>query len=231
METDIRSYRHEISKHLAIGVVPSWITLSRLGRSLSIVWLLCSLLSIPTFGQGGNSSPPASHSKPVTLPILYRHFLAYQSHLDRLATALDKQGKDGSGFRNHFQHELNFSDTEYAAVRATALRLEAELKEQDTKAKAIIDATRARYPKELRSTTTLPPVSPELVQLQKERDAMIEHEIENLKTAIGPKQASKLDAFLQTQFAPNVKVQNITLPPLNDAAQHRMPPFKPEVQP
>lgn len=192
--------------------------------------LFGSALSRPVFGQASGASP-TEHRQAASLDTLYRAFFMYQAHLDRVADAEDAQGKDGSGFRNHFQKELGFSDGEFAAVRASAQRLSAKLAAQDAKAKAIVDAYRAKYPRQIQSPSDLPPVPPELLQLQKERDAMIAQEVDALRASLGAQKAARMDAFLQNQFARSVTVQHVGPPPSHDPARNPLPPFPPEVKP
>jgi len=151
--------------------------------------------------------------------------------LDRVGADLEKQGKDGGDFKDHFQRKLGFSDAEFALVRAAALRLEARLNEQDAKAKAIIDAIHSQHPKQLSSPAELPPFPPELAQMQKERDAIINHEVDNLRASLGAKQAAKLDGLVQNDFARDMKIENIGPPIPHDPSQNPLPPFRPEVKP
>ena len=167
---------------------------------------------------------------PVPLPLLYRHFFAYQNHLDRAASTLDKQGKNGAGLRDHFQKKLEFTDEQFALVRDTALRLESELQKVDAKAKAIIDSTRAAFPHATMSQPeTLPPVPPELTKLQEERNALIEHETTSLKDQLGAEASAKLDSFLQKEFSQTVTTHGVQLPRPHDPASKPVPPFSQEV--
>ncbi len=198
-----------------------------------ITGVLCTVVSSLALGQTLNdlSTSPAVPPGRVPLPLLYRHFLAYQNHLDRAGTALDKQGKNGAGLHNHFQQKLGFSDDQFGAVRQTALRLEAELQQQDVKAKAVIEATRAKFPRTVESPADLPPVPPELVQLQQERDSLIGKEVSGLKAALGSSAAAELDTFLQHDFAPTVTVQSVGASRLHDPVQYPVSGFPPETQP
>src|SRR5258706_11930780 len=75
--------------------------------------LLCFVPLYVTVARGQVSLPTASATpQRAALPLLYRQFLAYQSHLDRVGAALEKQGKNGSDFKDHFQQKLGFSDAE-----------------------------------------------------------------------------------------------------------------------
>jgi hypothetical protein len=156
--------------------------------------------------------------------------LAYQNHLDRVGASLDKQGKNGSDFKDHFQRKLGFSDTEFGLVRTTAARLETRLGEQDAKAKAIIDAIHSQVPRQLRTPADLPPFPPVLAQMQKERDAIISEEVDKLRASLGAARAAKLDVLIENDFAQNIKIDNIGPPSPHDPS-NPLPSFKPEVKP
>lgn len=219
----------EVARRPICSLVP---LMKRIRIAQGVVLLSFLLVSTLALGQTPTQTQTAALAKRqrVSLPALYRHFLAYQNHLDRVGTALDQKGEDGSEFRNHFQRILGFSDAEFAPIRDTALRLEQELKQHDAKIKAVIDATRAQHPRVLRSVAELPPLPPELVQLQKDRDALIEREVTQLNTALGAQGAVKLQKVIENDFAPNVRVQSVHPPGPHDPTEHPIPPFPPEVR-
>jgi hypothetical protein len=166
------------------------------------------------------------------LPQLYRHFLAYQNHLDRVAADLEAQGKDGSEFRNHFQRKLGFSDVQFTIVREAGLRLGSEIEEQDNKARALITAIRGSSPVAIKSVKDLPQVPKELTDLQQHRDVLIEREVTSLKTALGAAASAQLEALMLRDFAPGVVVR--TIDPRSSQQPTRvgvpLPHFEPEVQ-
>ncbi|HMD83987.1 MAG TPA: hypothetical protein VKO18_04710 [Terriglobia bacterium] len=174
--------------------------------------LLCVLVGVPALAQ--TSSPVPSKGQKVQAPLshLYWHFLLYQNHLDKVATQREQQGKNGAWLRNHFQNELGFTDAQFAVVRATAQRLETELKGVDAQAKAIIDADHAAHRQQSGSPHTWRPVPPELKALQQQHEAVIQSEVSHLKGALGPDLAAKLDALLQSELARNVTVQRFHHP-------------------
>jgi hypothetical protein len=196
---------------------------------LTVFFLLAGMSA---FAQTPSPTQPgtASNRERAPLFMLYRHFLAYQNHLDRVAVDLNRQGKDGNEFRNHFQQKLGFTDADFAPVRETALRLEAGLRDQDAKMKTAIDAARAKYPRNLPNPSALPPVPPELIQMQKERNALIQREIDQLDATLGTERAATLQALIENDFAPSVQVQTLHPPvPPHDPAKNPLPPFPPEV--
>jgi hypothetical protein len=198
---------------------------------MRLIWIATILLLWPIseFINAQTTTAPMQRGNVQRAPLatLYRHFLAYQLHLDRAADSVEKRGKNGNDFRNHFQKKLNFTDEEFAQIRASSLRLESALQKKDAEAKAVIDATRSNFPKQsiVGQSIELPPVPPKLLALQKERDKLIENEVQDLKTKLGPKAAARMDEFLEADFAPSVTAQSVALPRLHDPAQHPVPPF------
>jgi hypothetical protein len=170
---------------------------------------------------------------PVPVPHLYWHFLILQNHLDRVAAAHEQRGEDGSALRIYYQKRIGFTDSQFAKVREAALRLEPELKAIDAEVTAVIDADHARHPRMLASPKDLPPVPPELTELQRKREQTIEYEVGSLKLALGARQTAKLGTFLTQEFAHNVTARRVDLPrpnvdlprPHNDPTRHTVPPF------
>ena len=191
------------------------------GAVLALAGFLCVLPSSPQFGQSVPTVAPSGQQTPVPLPHLYWHFLMHQNHLDRVAAQREKEGKDGTWLRNYYQQKMRLTDPQFAPVRETAVRLEAELNEIDAKVKAIIDAAHARYPRALKSPKDLPPVPPELYALRDEHEAVIAREVGGLKSALGPDRSAKLEAFLQHDFAPNVTVHLVAHPQRRDLTKRR----------
>ncbi len=163
---------------------------------------------------------------PVPMTHLYWHFLLLQNHLDRVAAAHEQQGQDGSALRNYYQQRIGFTDSQFALVREAGLRLEPELRAIDAEVKAVIDADHARHPRVLASPKDLPPVPPELTELQRKREQTIEYEVGSLKLALGARQTAKLETFLTHEFAPSVTALPVGGPrPHNDPRKHPVPPF------
>jgi hypothetical protein len=62
--------------------------------------------------------------------------------------------------------------------------------------------------------------------MQKDREALIQHEIDQMNAALGPRHAAKLQEVIENDFAPSVRVQSIHPPMLpNDPAKRPLPPF------
>ncbi|MGA3325505.1 MAG: hypothetical protein ABSF45_13620 [Terriglobia bacterium] len=160
--------------------------------------LLCILTSVLALGQIGGPVPaPLATPRPVPPSHLYFLFLMSVNRSDRLADRRDKQGRSGDWIRNSSQNGLGFSDEEFAPIRATAQRLEAELKELDAQAKAVIDADHAAHPLQ-------PETHAEVQALQEQHKADLESEVAKLRHALGPSAADRLDIYVQTHIDPKL---------------------------
>ncbi len=96
-------------------------------RRMAILVLIAAKL----WGQGSPS--PA----PLPTHVLYEQFFRYQRHLDHAAAAVEKQGKTGAEFRNHFQQKLRFTDKQFVLVLNEGMRLQTDLGKQDAKGRGL----------------------------------------------------------------------------------------------
>lgn len=160
--------------------------------------LLCILTGGFALGQTGGPVPaPLATPRPVPPSHLYFLFLMSVNRSDRLADRRDKQGRSGDWIRNSSQNGLGFSDEEFAPIRATAQRLEAQLKELDAQAKAVIDADHAAHPLQ-------PETHAEVRALSEQHKADFESEVAKLRHALGPSAADRLDIYIQTHIDPKL---------------------------
>ena len=166
------------------------------------ICLQCSPVLNPAAAQAPTSAPSVGHGHEVPLEHLYWHFLNYQLFLDKKADALPPSHPDVQMLRTHYQSRLGFNDSQYSLVRQAAQTLAARLKQKDDQAKSVIDAFHHNYPPG--KTLTLPPVPPELFQLQAEREAIISETVVDLKNQLGTKASSTMDEFLHKDFLPTV---------------------------
>jgi hypothetical protein len=161
-------------------------------------WILLCSLPLQAVGQlianqPQNATPPTTQLKPVSLPHLYWLFLIHQNQLDARAASEEAKGQDGSWMRNHLQTSLGFSDADYSSVRASAVRLAAEMKDLDAQAAAS------------RAPGRSPLSSADLKDLAAQREAAINNEVAYLSEVLSPENKAKLEAFM-TQFFPRKAV-------------------------
>jgi hypothetical protein len=154
----------------------------------------CMLLQ-PAAGQTALVSQSALSSqkqiRPLSLPHLYWHFLAYQNHLDTKAAATTAAGKDGSALRNLLQKKLGFSNADFALIRTSSVRLTAEVQSLDAQAVAI------------RAVGPSPSSLDQLHALTVQRETEINAEISYLKQNLPPDKIIALEAFLKEFFSPS----------------------------
>jgi hypothetical protein len=179
--------------------------LPRLGYMLfSAVLSACALLqamgqSTPTQPVSGTPFQP----KPVSIPHLYWHFLAYQQHLDEAAATREEQGKNGQPLRDSLQNELGFSSVDYAQIHASALRLTDKVKDVNGRAKAIVDAAKNARSAGLLSDSAASADQEQLKSLAAERDAAIDAEITTINLHLSTEQQAALQSYLVKKFSPS----------------------------
>ncbi len=132
----------------------------------------------------------SSQVRPLSLPHLYWHFLVYVNHLDTKSLEVDAKGKNGSLMRNYLQGKLGFSDADFAAIRASSIRLTAEVKDLDAKALAVQKAGA--------SSSNLD----QLKALTLKREADINAEMSYLKQTLPPDKLTAFETFMTQFFSP-----------------------------
>ena len=174
------------------------------------IWLVLVAVMVP-FSAHGQAKfvvrPPSSNNvSQVPVSHLYMNFLLYQNHLDRAAAAHDAQGKDGSWLRNLLQEKLGFTGSQFSVVRSTGLRLESELKDINARGMNIIKAQQAVSPQTSTQTSLSSSPPPALNDLAKEREDIIQAEMEYLNRELGPLASQKLQSVVESIFNQNETV-------------------------
>jgi len=148
--------------------------------------------------------------KRASLQHLYWHFLLYQNYLDRKASALEQQGsaKDAAALRNHFQKDLHFTNSQFAIVRQAGLRLESDLAAVNAKVKPIVYQDRQWIKLHGRSAGP-PPGHPQVQQLQKEHEAVIQNAVDQLNQELGSKCAAALQTYIENEWASHVTAHKV----------------------
>jgi hypothetical protein len=219
------------------------------------LWIACVFVLLAgSLGVSQSVKPivPAEQKERASLPHLYWHFLMYQNHLDRTAAVREQQGRDGAWLSHHFQKQLGFTDAQFAPVRSAALHLEPALQDIRTHVKTIVQDSRMRSglspqprgPSLLQGSSVsavIPrssdavagiarPERAQLRELQQQHEAAIVREVANLKQALGPDLAAKLDNYLETDFARHVTVTHVHPRP-HDPKNNPIRPLHKAVQP
>ncbi len=170
-----------------------------------------SVSGTPNVVSPAASAPESSHTVPIS--VLYRHFLAHVVQLDAEADRLQHQGKDGSAYRSHYQKSLGFSDEQFAKVRQVAVDSKDNINKLDAQAHGIIVAFRQQLAKQVPGNpSTIPPLPPELAQLNAQRDLLLRSELSRLQQSLGPRDSRTLTRLVTSQFGPHIKVEQLPLP-------------------
>jgi len=143
------------------------------------------------------SAAPQLH--PLSLPHTYWHFLIYVNVLDQNAA----QGVSGGSLQNDLQTRLQFSEADFAPVRASAQRLASEL------------ATLNPLMNSLTSAKPSATQMSEMSGLIAQRDAYISSEMASLAQALSPQKRAALEAFMTQFLAPKTLTPQATAAPAN----------------
>jgi hypothetical protein len=149
---------------------------------------------------GAQQTQPTQTSQlqPFSLPHLYWHFLIYVSVLDKKADERAAQGQEGEWLRKDLQNRLQFSDADFAPIRASSQRLASQM---------------TALNEQLHSLSSAPPSASKSAQIKaliNQREATIENEIASLTQTFSPQKRAALEAFMTQFFAPK---RSATQPP------------------
>jgi hypothetical protein len=158
-----------------------------------------------TATQATGAAPPAktvpvrhgvANAHPLPLNHVYWHFFMYQEHLEKVAAEHEKQGKDGSWLRDHFQKSLGFDYREFNIVRATALFVSQEIAKLNQREQKIIESDRAAMKANSLPQGVPPPGIPMLKLITLDRETLLNTQIEQMDRALGPEKAQVLRSYL-----------------------------------
>src|SRR5271166_6490068 len=96
-------------------------------RLLTIMAIAMLLMQVAISSAQQRAAGVQTQIKPLPLSHLYWHFLVHVNDLDKKADEMSAQGRDGSWLRNDLQSRLQFSDAEFAPIRASSQRLAPEI--------------------------------------------------------------------------------------------------------
>jgi ElaB/YqjD/DUF883 family membrane-anchored ribosome-binding protein len=169
-------------------------------------------------------------------PALYSGFLDDQYKLELRAAEMEAKGEDGSALRDNFQRALGFTDAEFAIIRDTNQRLRSELEQILAEMKAITGDWGNQAPTGPHPTRAevaaivaqrrahMQQLSPEekkkLRDLSRQRGEAIRRAADDLRVALGPELAARLDAFLEAGIRVGCSAIGKSLPPGPNDPQH-----------
>jgi hypothetical protein len=136
---------------------------------------------------------------------VYRQLFHHHVTMKRKADELEKQGKDGTFFREFYRRQAQLSDDQARVFDEVASRCEEQVAEQDAKAKAIVDAALAQNGGGKLANGARPPEPPpELRALWDERNAIILRAKDSLQTAFGDGEFARFENYVKQDVVPHL---------------------------
>lgn len=160
-----------------------------------------------------------TQSKEVPPQVIYEAMFRHLAWLNEKAAEVEKQGQDGSVYRNRYKASASLTDQEAQTLNRVASETLNEVKKIDARAKEIVDAMHAKGTK-LEAGQPLPELPAELPELQKERDAIVLAGYAKLRAGFGAERFVGFETFVKEQVASGVKpISSLPRP----ASGRRMP--------
>lgn len=156
--------------------------------------------------QPVQATPQSPHPANAPEHIVYRQFFQHLMALKDRADGVERKGGDGRGLRAYFKDKAKLNDDQGRVLDQVAADCQRDVAKLDTRAKKIIDAYRAQFPKgRATNSQNLPPLPPELQSLQQQRDMTILHARKRLQNALGETAFHQLDDFIKVDAQRNGK--------------------------
>lgn len=165
-----------------------------------LVWIFAAAIA---FGQSASPTPPnATNSVPPTMQWFF--FLSTVDHTERASAKLEIQGKDGTGLRNEVQKGLGFTDQQFVPIRETAVRLMAEFRALNAQIQAVVVLYRQSLAQGSAAPTGSDAYKAQWSSLLQQRETLVQSEVANLHTALGPELSASVDAYIKNNMAHNI---------------------------
>jgi hypothetical protein len=153
----------------------------------------------------------AERADAIKLPsyVVYRHFLAWINKLDKDAKLSGVT--DSYKFAEPFSR-ANLKHEQLDSLRDAAQRLDAQLQKHQARAQLVISRYRKEANKALAEGKPLPSAPPEIRELERERTALLVQSYINVRAELGQQASAQLDNYLDSEFAPHVKLRRVAEP-------------------
>ena len=156
--------------------------------------------------QPVQATPQSPHPANAPEHIVYRQFFQHLMALKDRANEVERKGGDGRGLRGYFKDKAKLNDDQSSLLDQVAADCERDVAKLDSRAKKIIDAYRAQFPKgKATNSQKLPPLPSELQSLQQQRDMTILRARKRLQNALGETAFHQLDDFIKMDAQRNGK--------------------------
>jgi hypothetical protein len=153
----------------------------------------------------GSLGPAASQSttdKKLPEAHLFLHLFKHMASLEK-RTELARQTGNNMDFTRWYEQEAGLNHVQNEAFRSVASLCLDEVERLDGQAEEIIRQVRAQFPPG--KTDRIPSVPPELMELQKKRDATVLKYRDELMTQLGDDASVRFKKFVEDKIQPNIK--------------------------
>jgi hypothetical protein len=194
-------------------------------RRLLIPVVVCLLAMVAAaHAAGPRPADPRSPAVATVLPdhVVYWHVMRHVVVLHQKADAQEKKGRDGAPYRQLFQLNTQLSDSQARRLVEIAEDCVVRVAAVDAKAREIILAFRAVHPPgSFVPGEPLPPPPPELLELQRERDALVLAARDELHADLGDEDFSRFEKHVRSTVVPTLGQDKPRVPKRSADPQRR----------
>ena len=182
-------------------------------KTFTLSLLLLGVLVVGIFAfsrtsETKQSNDPRFGQKDLAIPehVMYRQLYHDVVVLNERADEMERHGQSVLSLRSVYKRRAELTEDQAQVLYEIALNCEQQVKQQDAKARVIIDNYKRRYPDGRVPAGEIPaPPSPELAGMQAERNAIILRSRDRLHNAFGEAEFRRFTVFLEHHVAPNVR--------------------------
>jgi hypothetical protein len=165
---------------------------------LTLILILASTFVIGTLAPAASQS---TADKKLPEAHLFLHLFKHMASLERRTEEARQTGKNAD-FTQWYEREAGLTPSQNEAFKSAASACLAEVERLDDQAEEIIRQVRAQYPPGL--TSRAPGVPPELLELQKKRDATVLSYRDELLAQLGGDASVRFKKFVEDKIQPNI---------------------------
>ena len=177
-------------------------------KNKRIIIAICIVATIAAgfvfkFGKSrGQTNQTQQSQAQVPDQVVYKFLFHHVAALKKKAQEAEKDGKDATQFRTHFQRKASLTDQEANALNEVAAAYALEEESLLARAKPIVEAYKGQYPGGQVPTGQKPAPPPaELSAIAREHDALALRAREQLRVRLGDDSFSRFDKFVKTRVA------------------------------
>jgi hypothetical protein len=162
-------------------------------------------------------APTVAQAAPMAEEAKYRMFFRFIASAEAFAGKLEEEGKHdaANAWRSHVQRGAGLTEQEGAILKEIALDFNQAHNANNAKLTAAISSLRAQS---LPGASQPVPMTPELVQIQADRQQILSAHVDQLKTQLGDASFKKVDAYIKDLYQ-----SSVTAPLPSQPAQTSLP--------